>query len=196
MWLIWFLDEPSHDKTNVMISAPSKDSDQPGHLTLIRLGRCSGWSESSLGAQVILLVCHAQAQILNLGLCWLFFYWAFAILFFFFLLWKHLCTDFHQTISDTYIIRNSLCGFQFLRHTVVFRRHDDSVENNTERDGQVKERLWRYQVEHILNFQPWNKETSFTAVVTTHTVPVDQFLVAFRSQIPIFFHCENTQIQM
>ena len=61
--------------------APSEDSDQPVHLlslirsfavrmmkhwalnsllsaqwTLIRLGRCPGWSESSLGAQVIVLV--------------------------------------------------------------------------------------------------------------------------------------------
>ena len=30
---------------------------------LIRLGRCLGWSESSLGAQVVLLVYHAAAHI-------------------------------------------------------------------------------------------------------------------------------------
>ena len=73
--------EPSHDKTNKITSAPSKDLDQPGHptslirvlavcsigsqgpkvstcgqQTLITLGGCSGRSESSLGAQVILLV--------------------------------------------------------------------------------------------------------------------------------------------
>ena len=73
--------EPPHDKTNKMVCAPSKDSDQPGHLPslirvfavrmkkawvlyypltaqqrLIRLGRCPGWSESSLGAHAILLI--------------------------------------------------------------------------------------------------------------------------------------------
>ena len=67
--------EPQHDKTNKAACAPSKDSDQPGHpyslirvftvrmeklwvlsiplstqqRLLIRLGRCPGWSESSLG---------------------------------------------------------------------------------------------------------------------------------------------------
>ena len=47
--------EPPHDKTNRMISAPSKDSDQPGHPPrLIKV--CPGWSESSLDAQAILLV--------------------------------------------------------------------------------------------------------------------------------------------
>ena len=77
----WY--EPPHDKTNKMACAPSKDSDQPEHLpslikiftvrmkkaqvlsnqfikctakTLIRLGGCPGWSESSLGAQIMLLV--------------------------------------------------------------------------------------------------------------------------------------------
>ena len=36
---------------------------------LIRLGKCSGWSESLLGAQVILLVCHVAAKTLHsLGL--------------------------------------------------------------------------------------------------------------------------------
>ena len=73
--------EPYHDKTNKMTSWPRKDSDQPGHLPslirvfavrlkkawvlnyslstqrrLIRLSGCPGWSESSLCAQVILLV--------------------------------------------------------------------------------------------------------------------------------------------
>ena len=56
--------EPPHDKTNKMACAPSEDSDQPGHppslirvfnkrtsKTLIRLGRCPGWSESLLGTQ-------------------------------------------------------------------------------------------------------------------------------------------------
>ena len=65
---------------------PSEDSDRPGHppslirvfavrigslatikhtvKTLIRLGRCSGWSESSLGAQPHCLFCHEAAQIL------------------------------------------------------------------------------------------------------------------------------------
>ena len=70
--------EPLHDKTNKMACAASEDSDQPGHppslirvfavrmmkaltlsypgKTLIRLGGCPGWSESSLGAYAILLV--------------------------------------------------------------------------------------------------------------------------------------------
>ena len=84
-----FTYEPVHDKTNKMTCAPSEDSGQPGHppslirvfavrieetlcpklpnertaKTLIRLGECPGWSESLLGAQVILLVCCAQAHI-------------------------------------------------------------------------------------------------------------------------------------
>ena len=41
------------------LHADSEDSDQTGRmprLILIRLGRCPGWSESSLGAHAILLV--------------------------------------------------------------------------------------------------------------------------------------------
>ena len=34
--------------------------------TLIRLGRCPGWSESSLGAQSLCWFCHVPAQILSL----------------------------------------------------------------------------------------------------------------------------------
>ena len=77
----WSQYEPVHDKTNKMTCAPSKgsirafatQSDQslrcPHEETLdlklpiehtvktqIRLGRCPGWAESSLGAHVILLV--------------------------------------------------------------------------------------------------------------------------------------------
>ena len=57
--------EPPNHKTNKMTCAPIEDSDQPGHPqlsiertanTLIRLGGCPSWSESSLGAQIILLV--------------------------------------------------------------------------------------------------------------------------------------------
>ena len=67
--------EPPHDKTNKMSIAPSEDKDQPVHppslirvfavrisyplsalRRLIRLGGCPGWSESSLGTKVILLV--------------------------------------------------------------------------------------------------------------------------------------------
>ena len=77
----WY--EPPHDKINKMACVPSEDSDQPGHppslinlpcpheessgpsklpihwgtaKTLIRLGGYPGWSESSLGAQIMLLV--------------------------------------------------------------------------------------------------------------------------------------------
>ena len=69
--------EPPLDKTNKMACAPSEDSDQPRLIRvfvvrmkkawvlsyplsterrLIRLGGCLGWSESSLGAHVSLLV--------------------------------------------------------------------------------------------------------------------------------------------
>ena len=62
--------ESQHNKTNKTTCAASKDFDQPGHLPslislcypwraqqrLISLGRCPGWSESSLGAHVILFV--------------------------------------------------------------------------------------------------------------------------------------------
>ena len=74
--------EPPHDKTNKVACAPSKDSDQPGHLPSlirvfpvhmkrawvlsypmstqgrlwIRLGRCLGWSESLLGTHATMLV--------------------------------------------------------------------------------------------------------------------------------------------
>ena len=67
--------QPPHNKTNQMISVPSKDSDQPGHqpslislhCVLSRLSRTQCFfmqttkgmprlSETSLGAQVILLV--------------------------------------------------------------------------------------------------------------------------------------------
>ena len=82
--------EQQHDKSNKMTCAPSKDSNQPGHppslislrcpheealgpklprkrtaKTLFRLGRCLGWSESLLGAQVILFVltcCSSKAR--------------------------------------------------------------------------------------------------------------------------------------
>ena len=75
------LTKPPHDKTNKMTFAPSEDSDQPGHPSilirffavcsmgswepsvsscgqwrLIRLGGFPGWSESLLGAKVTLLV--------------------------------------------------------------------------------------------------------------------------------------------
>ena len=73
--------EQPHDKTNKMACTPSEDSNQPEHppslvrvfdvstkqawvlsytlsaqRRLIRLGRCRGWSESSLGAHAILLI--------------------------------------------------------------------------------------------------------------------------------------------
>ena len=82
---LWFtLIEPQHDKTTKMACAPSEDLDQSGHPhSLIRVflyaqwvakdprflpssygwrrlwsdwAGCPGWSESSLGAQAILLV--------------------------------------------------------------------------------------------------------------------------------------------
>ena len=75
--------EPPHDKTNKMAIAPSEDTNQPVHppsliwsvfavrmkkhrvlsyplsataKTLIRLGGCLNWSESSLGTKAISLV--------------------------------------------------------------------------------------------------------------------------------------------
>ena len=74
--------EPPHDKTNKMTCAPTEYSDQPGHppglirvfavrshsffmqtaKTLIRLGGCPGWFESSLGVQVMWWFYHAAAE--------------------------------------------------------------------------------------------------------------------------------------
>ena len=69
--------------------APSEDSDQPGHQnlrcpheeslgpklpigrtakTLIRLGRCPGWSESSLGAHSFCWFCHVTAHVTWCGI--------------------------------------------------------------------------------------------------------------------------------
>ena len=81
LWFYWAIHEPPHDKTNKMTCAQrrlrsacvSAQSDQSRHCpneealgpwlpsertakTLIRLGGCPGWSESSLGAHAILLV--------------------------------------------------------------------------------------------------------------------------------------------
>ena len=75
--------EPQHDKTNKTPYAPSEDWDQPGHppsLISLHCGLkecffmrtaktdqtrwCPGWSDlSPQCAQVILLVCHAQARL-------------------------------------------------------------------------------------------------------------------------------------
>ena len=82
--------EPRHDKTNETC-APSEDSHQPGHppslislrcvlngllrtqsffmrtaKTLIRLGGCPGWSESSLGAHSFCWFCHVAAHMLTI----------------------------------------------------------------------------------------------------------------------------------
>ena len=91
--------ELPHDNTNKITCADSEDSDQPGHQpslislrcpheetlgpqlpiehtvkTLIRLGRCPGWSESLLGAYVILLVllCCSSfiTQLIHCWVCW------------------------------------------------------------------------------------------------------------------------------
>ena len=83
---------PPQDKTNKMTRAPSEDSDQPGHppsqirvfavrmkkpwvLTctlsaqwrLIRLSGCPGWSVSSHGAHVILLVLLCGGSFIFVG---------------------------------------------------------------------------------------------------------------------------------
>ena len=82
-------DQTFWNAKNKMACAPSEDSDQPGHSLslirvfpvrkkkplvlsyplsaqgrLIRLGGCLGWSESLLGAQVILLVCRDVAHLI------------------------------------------------------------------------------------------------------------------------------------
>ena len=56
--------------------APSEDSDQPGHppskctaKTLIRVGGCPGWSESSVGAHSFCWLCHVVAQMKPLRQC-------------------------------------------------------------------------------------------------------------------------------
>ena len=75
IWICLKENEPLHDKTNEMTCAPSEDAPSlikvfTVHMKkgwvlsyplsakgrLIKLGGCPGWSESSLGAQVILLV--------------------------------------------------------------------------------------------------------------------------------------------
>ena len=68
-WWIWF--EPKHDKTNKMTCVPSEDSDQPGHLSSLRVFAIRlkkvlvpsnpVWSESSLYARHFVLFCHALA---------------------------------------------------------------------------------------------------------------------------------------
>ena len=71
--------EPQHDKTKKITCAPSEDSAQPAHprsvgslgpnvsscgqRRLIRLSGCPGWSESFLGARIILLFCRAPAHL-------------------------------------------------------------------------------------------------------------------------------------
>ena len=80
--------EPPHDKTNKMACVLSKDSDSPRHppslirifavhmkklpikrtaKTLIRLGRCLGWSESLLCAHIVLLVLSCSGSIIFRG---------------------------------------------------------------------------------------------------------------------------------
>ena len=74
-----------------MACAPSEDSDQPAHpinlvrvfavhmkkvwvertaKTLIRLGGCPGWSESSMGAQSFCWFCHEAAQMTSRKVIW------------------------------------------------------------------------------------------------------------------------------
>ena len=97
--------EPPHGKTKKLMCAPNKESDQPGHplsdqslrypheetlglklpivctvKTLIRLGGCSGWSESLLGktdqtpakTQIRLGGCPGWSESLlgTLSFCW------------------------------------------------------------------------------------------------------------------------------
>ena len=52
--------EPRHDKTNKMGVRPAKT--QISLKTLIRLGGCPGWSESSLGAKPFFWFCHVAAH--------------------------------------------------------------------------------------------------------------------------------------
>ena len=84
--------QPPHVKTKTMAYAPSEDSDQPGHLPslirvfavrmkkawvisyslsaerrLIRLGGCTGWSESLLGAHIIMLVLSCGGSFVIFG---------------------------------------------------------------------------------------------------------------------------------
>ena len=69
------VNEPEHGKTSKISCVPSEDSDQPGHPHENTLSHClsikrtaktdrTGGSESSLGAQVILLVLSCCGSIL------------------------------------------------------------------------------------------------------------------------------------
>ena len=89
VFLTGYINEPQHGKTNKMTCADSEYSDQSGHPPglirvfavrkkkhwvlsyplsaqrwLIRLGGCPGWSESSLGGQVtlLLLFCYGSNE--------------------------------------------------------------------------------------------------------------------------------------
>ena len=81
--LIQSWSEPQHDKTNNTACAPSKVSNHQSLLcaqqvakdksffmqtakTLIRLGGCPGWSESSLGTHAILLALSCKGSFINL----------------------------------------------------------------------------------------------------------------------------------
>ena len=91
---VWKYSEPRRDKTNKMAFAPSEDSDQPGHPpSLIRVfavhmkkalvltyplsaQRRLGWSESSLGRTIILLVLSWGGSCINArNLLFLFVLW-------------------------------------------------------------------------------------------------------------------------
>ena len=85
-----FLIEPAHDKTNKITSAPSEDSDQPGHPPCLiwilavhsvgsyepKLFSCRQrrlrpvWSRSSLGAHAILLVLSCDGSVHICKACW------------------------------------------------------------------------------------------------------------------------------
>ena len=72
-------------------------------------------------------------------------------------------------------------------HSVVLCCHDDRVQQDTDRDKEVKQWLWGNPKENRLDLQPGNKQTTFTAVVATVTIPVYQFTF-FGGLIIIIFH--------
>ena len=53
----WVAKDPS------FLHAGSEDSDQTGWISLIRLGGCPGWSDSSLGAHSLCWCCHVAAHL-------------------------------------------------------------------------------------------------------------------------------------
>lgn len=73
-----------------------------------------------------------------------------------------------------YIVSNGEYVVEGLRLRVVFRCHEERVEQDTQDDEQVKHGLRDDGEAHLLPVKPPDEEAAATAVVAAHRVPVDQ----------------------